>query len=734
MPYTKLDYKNVLNQAQYDAVTSREKSVLVVAGAGSGKTRVIVYRLAWLMEHGVAPSSILLLTFTRKAAREMMTRVDALRGEPPGALTGGTFHSFAFGVLRRFKPEWLENRPFSLMDSADITEGIRQCKNILKIAKHDTSFPKAQTIAALLSKARNKEKSITEILQRESFHLLPHAEALEEIAKAYAQYRREKGLMDYDDLLFELESLLVANDYAARELRATYGHILVDEYQDTNLVQARIVRLLAGSTEPGSHLSANVMAVGDEAQSIYAFRGANVRNILDFPKLFPDTRIIRLEENYRSKQPVLDVANDILAHAEESYRNKLYSRQQGGSLPRLIAPLSDSREADIVTSRIEELLATRQPKDIAVLFRSGFHSFPLENALRQKGIAYRKYGGIRFVEAAHIKDALSFARLVINPLDFPAFSRIAAMHKGIGPKTTQRLFETIRKGDEKAIKQALKKFTAFHDDLKMIVKLREYEFQPCIFFEQFLAYYRPRLKSLYPDDWPSRKQELEALGNLAETYADLQIFVADMSLESPEDDDKSDSEITLSTIHSAKGLEWDAVLMLDMVEDRFPSRHAQAHPEDYEEERRLFYVGCTRAREILELYAPKSIYSRAVGGHEPVAQSPFVREISSKLLQKSNEAYEGCLVEEKQGDDCRPSIKRMRHKENNRSIIASKDMRAFNKSEEDKSLKDNPTEYCRHRIFGRGKIVEWIDQNKVKVKFSGYGEKIILAEYLLSGE
>ena len=429
-----IDYAHALNSAQYEAATCGDGPVLVVAGAGSGKTRTITYRLSWLADHGVPPESMLLLTFTRKAAQEMLHRAAALSDHALSLVQGGTFHSFAFGVLRRYRPDWLEDRPFTVMDSADINAAVKACKDDLRLGKGDRSFPRTQAIVGFLSKARNKEMRLDEVLQREAFHLLPYAEPLMQLGEAYDAYRKEKGLLDYDDLLFELEHLLRTNERAAENLRRRYTHILVDEYQDTNLVQARIVRLLAGPEGDGMP-PGNVMAVGDEAQSIYAFRGANVRNILDFPKLFPGARIIRLEENYRSTKPILDVANNLLENATESFRKKLFTRKEGGAPVRLVTPLSDMSQAKLVVRRIEDLLTRHLPHEIAVLFRAGFHSYHLEMALNQAGIAFRKYGGLRYTEAAHVKDVMAYARLLLNPLDMPAFSRVAELHEGIGPKT-----------------------------------------------------------------------------------------------------------------------------------------------------------------------------------------------------------------------------------------------------------------------------------------------------------
>lgn len=706
-----LDYQKVLNRAQYEAVTSDAEATLVVAGAGSGKTRAIIYRLAWLVERGVSPESILLLTFTRKAAREMLDRAAALMGRNLTSLPGGTFHSFAYGALRRYPPQWLDNHAFTLMDQADVTHAVRQCGENLKLDKKGRSFPKAQTVADILGKARNKEKSIAEIIGRECFHLAPYADDIEKIGVEYQNFRRQNRLMDYDDLLFELEDLLKNNPLAAERLRARYSHVLVDEYQDTNLVQARLVRLMAGEPEK-KELSAKVMAVGDEAQSIYAFRGANVRNILDFDKIFPGAKLVRLEENYRSTQPILDVANRVLANARESFRKNLFTRAPCGEAPRLVTPLSDASQAAIVTDRILELSRVYPPNEIAVLFRSGFHSFPLENALRKAGVPFRKYGGLRFIEASHVKDLLAYARLAINPLDEPAFVRLASLRKGIGAKTAERLRGLLARGDKAGLNKAAARYKDFFADLNLIEKLKERNLAPARFLEGVLEAYRDRIEDIYPEDWPSRLSGLEELIGMAENYDGLEAFLADMTLDTGGEERETDQCVTLSTVHSAKGLEWDATLIIDLVEDRFPSRHSLASPEDFEEERRLFYVACTRARKVLDLYSPASIYNKGAQCHAPAAPSPFVRELDPAGHVSVTEKYGGVL--EEKGVNSSSAIK---------ISGAGKSVSLPAKSG-----------YCRHRVFGRGKIIKQIDAEKTQVNFPGFGLKVILTDYLIPDE
>ena len=373
-------------------------------------------------------------------------------------------------------------------------------------------------------------------------------------------------------------------------------------------------------------------------------------NILDFPKLFPGARIIRLEENYRSTKPILDVANNLLENATESFRKKLFTRKEGGAPVRLVTPLSDMSQAKLVVRRIEDLLTRHLPHEIAVLFRAGFHSYHLEMALNQAGIAFRKYGGLRYTEAAHVKDVMAYARLLLNPLDMPAFSRVAELHEGIGPKTVLKLYNVAQSADGPALDKACARFPSFREDLRFIAEMRARPLHPVTALELIVDHYRPVLESRYPEDWPRRQQGLEEILQMASGYNALDLFLADLALDSPdEEDEDNEGRITLSTVHSAKGLEWNAVLIIDLVEDRFPSRHALARPEDFEEERRLMYVACTRARQELDLYSPATIYSKAEQGTQHVAQSPFVRELPAGLTEEWVESYGGGLSKRARG-------------------------------------------------------------------------------------
>ncbi len=775
-----IDYQNGLNPAQYQAATTLEGPVLVIAGAGSGKTRTIVYRLVRLVESGVPASSILLLTFTKKAAGEMLERARLLlaeRGMPSlsehptanglGAVQGGTFHAYAYSVLRLFQPSGYAKN-LTIMDQHDIISALQHCREELKTGKGDRSFPKNQTIQGLLSKSRNKEISLEDVMRQDAYHLLPHAESIQQLGKAYAEFKKGKALLDYDDLLFELERVLLERPEALAYCQRKHQYIMVDEYQDTNPVQARIACLVAGahsitpSTNPEPSplqqvATGNIMIVGDDAQSIYAFRGADVKNILKFPEMFANTTCIQLEENYRSTQPILDLSNGVLAKAKEGFRKKLFTSKQGGELPKIIRPLSDRSQAIIISERIAELLQKYEAKEIAVLFRSGFHSYGLEMQLNKMGIRFRKYGGIRYAEAAHIKDVLSYLRLMVNPLDFSAFSRMAELSKGVGAKTCLKIYQTMLTGDRESIAKSCAKFPDLQADLALIDNLRGLESSPASLLGSILEHYQTRLETLYPDDYPKRRQGLEQMVQIAGSYSSADLFIADLSLDDRMEEQEQEDCIILSTIHSAKGLEWSAVLILDLVEERFPSKHSLLREEDFEEERRLMYVACTRAKELLELYVPATIYDRGSGGNIPTIPSPFIRELSQSLYEEYQESYTGALAKKQNlfSDSSRQNspLAGGNFYPNKLSIPTSSSASGysppngnkFNPAAKQGAFKDEPPAlgtstkpdlapekcgYCHHRIFGRGKIVQYLPPDKYRVNFPGIGLKVIMAEYL----
>ncbi len=722
-----MDFEKELNPAQLEAVMTTDGPVLVIAGAGSGKTRTIVYRLARLVSLGVDPASILLLTFTRKAAQEMLHRAGYLLSAHPdgaqslAAVSGGTFHAFAFSVLRRHSRAAGFEAGFTIMDRPDAEDVVAKVKDQLGLGKGDRSFPKKGTVCELISKARNKETDVPGVLQREAYHLLPHADDLAEIATGYHDFKRAHGLLDYDDLLFMLEKLLRENEELRAFYQSQFRYLMVDEYQDTNLVQARLTALLAG--ERG-----NIMAVGDDAQSIYAFRGANVENILHFPRIFPGTKIIKLERNYRSTQPILSLTNAILKNAGEKFDKTLFTERQDGGLPELVRPFSDMTQAKLAVAKVKELAGRYPLHEIAVLFRAGYQSFSLEVELNKAGVPFQKFGGQKFSEAAHIKDAVAYLRVLHNPGDLPGWLRILAFVPKVGPKTANLIFEAVQKGDHAYLDKQTGKSPALLALFNFLDAARAMEKNPAQLLERVVAFHAPLLMDKYPDDYPRRQTGLEQLVQIAAGYHSLEAFLADMVIEDPEQDRKAAKEdhLVLSTVHSSKGLEWSAVLLIDLVDERFPSRHALSRAEDMEEERRLLYVACTRARDHLSLFAPETLYSRQNGGCATAMQSVFLRELPPGLSRELRESIAGGLSAARSGpDSCFPSFAA-----SGRANASPGPLAAAPQPPSAPRTAPQKLGYCTHKVFGRGKIVADLGGGKVKINFPGFGLKVILSDYI----
>ncbi len=693
-----INYEKCLNPAQLEAVTTTQGPVLVIAGAGSGKTRTIVYRLAFLVEKGVVPENILLLTFTRKAANQMLFRAGRLVGRELGSISGGTFHGFCYLLLRKFAGVLGFNNGFQIMDAGDCEEIIKGIRADLNLGKGDRSFPRNRTVLSLISKARNKEISLEKLIEKEVFHLREYIEDIQQVENNYRIEKQRLCLLDYDDLLYFAERLLEEHGEVLDFVRRIYKYIMVDEYQDTNLVQARLARLMA------SH-DGNIMVVGDDAQSIYGFRGAEVGNILDFPNLFPGVQIVRLEENYRSTQPILNLTNNILAHMEKKFEKELFSSRKKGTSPELIRPVSDMSQARAVLSKIVELSRKYPLHEIAVLFRAGYHSYPLEVELNKASVPYQKFGGIKFSEAAHIKDVLSLARMVSGNPDLLAWKRGLGLLPGVGPKTAERLFRAYEQGiHEDLLKFARKnkEFAALRD---LLTSLAGMEKEPSRIISSLIEFYRPFLDKQYAEDLPKRLGGLEQLEQIVAGYHDLDIFLADMVLENsdPIGANAREDALILSTIHSAKGLEWPAVMVIDLVEDRFPSRHSMQDSKEMDEERRLLYVACTRAKDYLGLFVPSSVYHRGSGFNQPVSESPFIGELSMSCFQEFRENHLGRLMTPQSSPPVREG-----------PVQANVPLSA----------------YCNHKIFGRGKIVMAMPPNKYKVNFPGFGLKVINSDYL----
>ncbi|MGL4208366.1 MAG: ATP-dependent helicase, partial [Candidatus Adiutrix sp.] len=432
-----LDLKNRLNPSQFEAATYEGGPLLIVAGAGSGKTRTLVHRVAYLVAQGVPPAAILLLTFTRKAAQQMLSRATALVGRRASEVSGGTFHALGNMLLRRHAHLLGYESGFTIMDQDDAESLISRIRGDLPEVKKHKRFPQKGAILNIISQAINKDRPLIELMADAYPHFLEYAPIIEKIAIEYRSHKLKNALMDFDDLLVGLETVMREHPEVQRRIAGRYDYLLVDEYQDTNPIQARLTRLLGEEHR-------QVTAVGDDAQSIYAFRGASFRNIMDFPAIFPNTKVLKLEENYRSHEPILNLANNLISQAKEKYDKKLKAMRGGGAEPQLIAVQDQADEAGWVALRIEEFISEGLALDrIAVLFRAASHSFDLEVELARRRIPFTKYGGRKFLEAAHIKDFLSFLRVAANPADSISLRRILSLTDGIGLKGAQAVAEWV---------------------------------------------------------------------------------------------------------------------------------------------------------------------------------------------------------------------------------------------------------------------------------------------------
>jgi DNA helicase-2/ATP-dependent DNA helicase PcrA len=619
----RIDYQGELNPAQYEAVVTLEGPLLVIAGAGSGKTRTLTYRVARLVETGVAPQSILLLTFTRRAAQEMIRRAEVLLEGSVEGVTGGTFHSFANMVLRRYGKIFDWPSDFTILDRGDSEDTIGLARARLGLDRKERRFARKQTLGELFSAAVNRGIPIAELVELEYANLVDDTEDILRCFEAYVLYKREHGLLDYDDLLVHLRDHLTDQPELGVRLARTLRYVMVDEYQDTNHLQAQIVELLVKQ-------HGNVMAVGDDAQSIYGFRGADFKNIMSFPDRFPGTRVITLEENYRSTQAILDVTNAIIARAAERYSKTLFTRRAAGIRPMLVPAPDERFQSRFVSQRILELYEEGVPlSDIAVLFRSSFHSFDLEIELARAQIPFVKRGGFRFVETAHIKDVLAHLRVLANPRDAVSWHRVLLLLEGVGPKAAANAIEWLTAGARPA--SALGELVvegrvrggaagSLQGLAKLLARLDPDASGPGALVQSVIDYYRPILERTHRDDAPKRLRDLEQFAILAERYSTLSQLLADMALEPPSDsvgevlsvDSSADEILTLSTVHSAKGLEWHSVFVIWVADGRFPSAYS-VDEDEIEEERRLMYVACTRAKENLVLSYPIAMHDRTLG-------------------------------------------------------------------------------------------------------------------------
>jgi len=633
-------YARALNPDQLAAVTHTEGPLLVIAGAGSGKTRTLTYRAAYLVEKGVRPSAILLLTFTRKASQEMLRRATQLLDERCGKIAGGTFHSFANATLRQYASHMGLDPAFGILDRNDSENLIGLLRKELQPATRQRSFPRNKTLADIFSRVVNKGLSLQEVIENDYPHFESHLETIGRLYQLFEIRKQEHRFLDYDDLLVYLRRLLAEYPDVQDRISNRYHYIMVDEYQDTNTIQAEILYLLTRTNQ-------NIMVVGDDAQSIYAFRGANFRNIIDFPKRFPATRIVSLEENYRSNQPVLTLTNAIIERAREKFTKNLFSQKKAGAKPVIVNAEDEYSQSRFIVDRIKDLQNQGVPvNEIAVLFRASFHSFDLEIELSREGIAFVKMGGFKFVESAHIKDVLAHMRVMANVYDRISWYRILLLLEKVGPKTAQKIFEAIlaeKSGYTGLLSAEVAGSKALERPKMLFATLDTKPETVGEMGQTIVDYYLPILKSRF-DDHPRRAKDLEHLVDIMERYQSLDAFLTDMALEPPTasfenslyTDGSGSDRLTLSTIHSAKGLEWRTVFVIWTLDGRFPSVHSLHKEDELEEELRLMYVAATRAKENLFFIYPGNVWDRSTGLilNQP---SRFLDNMPDDILDKEYE-------------------------------------------------------------------------------------------------
>jgi DNA helicase-2/ATP-dependent DNA helicase PcrA len=713
----KIDYKKVLNKAQLSAVTAPDGPILVIAGAGSGKTRTLVYRVAWLVERGVPPKEVLLLTFTRKAAKEMLDRAAKLANRSCRRVSGGTFHSLAQHVLREEARRIGFSPSFTIMDRSDMEEAAHALISELDGDKRPMRFPKSSTISTIFSKAANMERPVDEIMEMEYPQFLPILALMERLLQIYKEYKRKNNLMDYDDLILFLRLLLKENEDIRLALANRYKYIMVDEYQDTNTIQADIVRYLGS-------FHRNIMVVGDDSQSIYSFRGANFRNMFEFPVHFPEARIIKLEENYRSTQPILTMTNALMDQASQKYTKCLFTRRTGNERPLAIDAGNERDQAVYICRTIETLLDEGRPlRDIAVLFRAAYHSFELELELARRAIPYAKYGGFKFMESAHIKDLLAHLRVIINREDLLSWGRLLRLIKNIGPGKSQAIIDWMKKEDVVPAKvdewpESSKEKEGL-DKLAILMRaLSQGNLRPEKAAGLAVEYYRPFLREKF-DDFPRRQLELEQLVSMACRYRSLRAFLDDLSLEppaSPVDVRPLDREdyLTLSTVHSAKGLEWGVIFIIWLVDGRFPPERSFLNMESLEEELRLLYVAATRAKDkLIMVYPGQGTMCNPEGwtGDYRRGLSSFIRALPQDVIEHRSFVLSSVSPED--------------------AILG---LRIFGESM-DSSGADSaglkPGDRVNHPAFGLGVVSRFLGEDKVEVIFRERGTKLLHLGYTI---
>ena len=662
-----IDYAAELNEQQFAAVTAPPGPQLIIAGAGSGKTRTLTYRVAYLLENGVDPRNILLLTFTNKAARQMLDRVAGLMPVDASGIWGGTFHSIGNRMLRRHGSVLGYTNGFTIMDREDQKDLINSVVSAAGIDPKEIRFPKGDVLAEIFSFVINTESPIEALLAEKFPYFLPLLDQIKDVQARYERKKKSTNSMDFDDLLEKPLRLLKEHPEVASVYQRQFQFILVDEYQDTNKIQADFIDVLATEHR-------NVMVVGDDAQSIYSWRGANFQNILEFPKRYPDARVFKIELNYRSVPEILSVANSSIAANVQQFRKSLAATRQSNAVKPAVVALNDgSEQAQFVAQRILELRDEGiDLNDVAVLYRAHFHAVELQLELSRRGIPYQITSGIRFFEQAHIKDVAAFVRVIANPRDEVAFKRMVKLLPGIGNKSADNLWNTWEQAlpvaavTDRGEGDAATGQTAVGDRgynfsfgekiraLSVGAKSKKSWEQLAFTLEEMAPAGVPNppsemitsvVEAIYDDyakanftNYELRREDLNQLAAFARQFKDVHEFLSQLALISNVDAEASpnasgDNEaVNLSSVHQAKGLEFHTVFVIYLTDGMFPSARSLDTAAALEEERRLFYVAITRARDELYLSYP---HMRMNAGYGDMFQRPsrFLKEIPNELVE-----------------------------------------------------------------------------------------------------
>lgn len=613
-----------LNKFQYEAVMHDKGPALLLAGAGTGKTRTLIYRVAHLIESGVSPESILLLTFTNKAANEMKERAEKMLKEKCG-ITACTYHSFCVKMLRFYGKMAGISPDFTIIsgpDEADIIDIVKSELNFQKLK----NMPSASVFASMLSTCVNKRLTLEELLKEQKYWRFRQNERkLLLLREETKKYKEEHNLFNYDDILLKFDQMLTDYSNIARRIEDTYRYIMVDEYQDTNTLQDSIIRKIRTK-------NTNLMVVGDDMQSIYKFRGADVQNILSFPKRYTDCKVIYLTENYRSSQEILNLANHVMTNATEGYQKNLRAQFSSQELPKVYSVNDTKTEAEFVLNRIKAKHAEGIPyNDICVLYRNSFQSYELEVLLNKAGLDFEKYGGIRLLDRAHIKDVLAFLRIYTNPSDELAWFRILQLHIGIGKVYARNISrKCLEYGPEYLIDDCHKRKKYGVHIRKLYDEIQSWEGKEFLeILKSSCAYYAKTLENTIRNkkvdsesdreeslqDLERNKEDITILQEMAKDYDSALAFLDATTLDATKSKENEEDKLVLSTIHSIKGLEYDTVILLDCIDEILPSARYIGSPEDNEDVR-CMYVAVTRAKNTLYMMVPKIAlkYGKAIPG------------------------------------------------------------------------------------------------------------------------